>query len=83
MDNFLYNETNYGKLPYKPYNEYVLWLKLFIPSGLYNHNHLDWSISNRKGVLLISIFAKFYRNSCISSRKHAYIILTPLNPTFV
>ena len=26
---------------------------------------------------------RFYQNGSVASRKHAYIILTPLNPSFI
>ena len=43
----------------------VKYFKLFMPSGLFYHNSLRWSISSRRGVWLVLIVVCFYKNSCI------------------
>ena len=42
-----------------------VYLNPFMPSGIFYHNTLDWSISNRRGVRLVFIITMVYKNSCI------------------
>ena len=45
-------------------------------SGAYMRGHFIWNLWNEP----TARFIKFIKNT---PRKHAYIILTPLNPTFI
>ena len=54
---------------------------LFMPSGFFCFNSLDWSISNRKGVWLMSIITMFFIEIPIINANSVDPDQTPRSPT--